>query len=121
MQLMSGLFDGTSLERPVTCGVCDRPLAQCACPRDESGTVLLPKHQAARVAREKRRKGKTVTVITGLDPVASDLNAVLSQLKAACAAGGTINNGKIEVQGDHRDRALSILRDLGYPAKRSGG
>ncbi len=121
MQRMSGLFDGTSLERPVTCGVCDRPLARCACPRNEAGTVLLPKNQPARVAREKRRKGKTVTVVTGLDPVASNLAAILSQLKMACAAGGTINDGKIEVQGDHRDRALSILRDLGYPAKPSGG
>ncbi len=118
---MSGLFDGTSLERPVTCGICDQPLAQCGCPRNKSGSVVLLKDQPARVAREKRRKGKTVTVITGLDPVASNLDAILSQLKSACAAGGTINKGKIEVQGDHRDRALSILLDLGYPAKLSGG
>ena len=66
---MSGLFDGTPLERRVTCEVCKRPVAQCACPRSESGEVLLPKNQAARVGREKRRKGKTVTVITGLDQV----------------------------------------------------
>ena len=118
---MSGLFDGTPLERPVTCGVCDRALARCTCPRSESGAVLLPANQPARVGREKRRKGKTVTVITGLDPVASDLDAILSQLKSVCAAGGTITKGRIEVQGDHRDRALSILQDLGYPAKQSGG
>jgi len=62
---MPGLFAGTPLERPVTCEVCEQPLAQCACPRDESGAVLLPKDQPAHVGREKRRKGKTVTVITG--------------------------------------------------------
>ncbi len=118
---MSGLFDGTPLERPVTCEVCKRPLAQCACPRSESGVVLLPKDQAARVGREKRRKGKTVTVITGLDHVASNLDAILAQMKSACAAGGTINERRIEIQGDHREQALSILRDLGYPAKVSGG
>ena len=118
---MSGLFDGTPLERPVTCEACEQPLAQCACPRSESGKVLLPKDQPARVGREKRRKGKTVTVITGLDPAASNLDAILAQLKSACAAGGTINEGKIEIQGDHRERVLSILRDLGYPAKLSGG
>ena len=118
---MSGLFDGTPLERPVTCEVCEQPLAQCVCPRSESGVVLLPKDQPARVGREKRRKGKIVTVITGLDPVASNLKAILARLKTACAAGGTINDGKIEIQGDHRERALSILRDLGYPAKLSGG
>ena len=116
-----GLFDGTPLERPVTCAVCERPLAECACPRDESGEVLLPKDQPARVSRETRRKGKTVTVIAGLDPVASNPDAILAQLKSACAAGGTISEERIEIQGDHRERALSTLRGLGYPAKLSGG
>ena len=82
---------------------------------------MLPKDQPARVGQEKRRKGKTVTVITGLDPVASDLDAILSQLKSECAAGGTISEGRIEIQGDHRERVLAVLRDLGYPAKISGG
>ena len=118
---MSGLFDGTPLERPVTCEVCQETTDQCVCPRSESGEVLLPKDQPARVSREKRRKGKTVTVITGLSPVASTLNSILAQLKSVCAAGGTINDGRIEIQGDHRKRALSILRELGYPAKLSGG
>ncbi len=118
---MSGLFDGTPLERPVSCEECKRPVAQCACPRSASGIVLLPKDQPARVGREKRRKGKTVTVITGLDHVASNSDAILSQLKSACAAGGTINEGRIEIQGDHREQALSILQDLGYPAKLGGG
>ena len=118
---MSGLFDGTSLQRPVTCERCAEPLARCACPRSESGAVLLPKDQPARVGREKRRKGKTATVITGLNPVASNLDAILAHLKSACAAGGTINESRIEIQGDHCERALSILQDLGYPAKLSGG
>ena len=118
---MSGLFDGSPLERPVSCEVCNRPLTECACPRSESGEVLLPKDQPARVGREKRRKGKTVTVITGIDHIASDLDAILAKLKSVCAAGGTINEGRIEVQGDHREKALLILLDLGYPAKLSGG
>ncbi|MCB9851403.1 MAG: translation initiation factor [Phycisphaerales bacterium] len=118
---MSGLFDGTPLERPVTCQVCERPVEQCACPKGVAGEVLLPKDQPARVGREKRRKGKTVTTITGLDPAASDLNAILSKLKSACAAGGTINDGVIEIQGDHRERAMTLLRDLGYRPKLTGG
>jgi len=121
MRRMSGLFDGTPLERPVTCQSCEKPLDQCACPRGASGEVMLPKDQPARVGREKRRKGKTVTVIMGLDPVASNLDVILGQLKSACAAGGTVNDGRIEIQGDHRERALAILQDLGYPAKLSGG
>ena len=118
---MSGLFDGTPLECPVTCAACGRPRAQCACPRNQAGDVLLPKDQPARVGRERRRKGKTVTVIAGIDPVASDINALLARLKSACAAGGTINEGRIEIQGDHRERVVAILKELGYPARPTGG
>ena len=118
---MSGLFDGTPLERPVTCQTCEKPLDQCACPRDATGEVRLPEDQPIRVGREKRGKGKTVTVIAGLDPVASNLDVILAKLKSACAAGGTINKGKVEIQGDHREQALLILRDLGYPARMTGG
>ncbi len=118
---MPGLFDGTPLERPVTCEVCEQPLERCGCPRDESGAVLLPKDQPARIRREKRRAGKTVTVVTGLNPVACDLEAILAQLKSACAAGGRVGDGTIEIQGDHRQRVLGILLDLGFPAKLSGG
>ena len=121
MLRMSGLLDGTPLQRPVTCQTCEKPLDQCACPRASSGEVMLPKDQPARVGREKRRKGKTVTVIAGLDSVASNLPAILGQLKSACAAGGTIRQDRIEIQGDHRERALAMLRDLGYPAKMTGG
>ncbi len=121
MPAMPGLFDGTPLERPVTCEVCEQPLDQCTCPRDEAGAVLLPKDQPARIRREKRRAGKIVTVITGLNPAASDLQAILRQLKSACAAGGRVSEGIIEIQGDHRERILAILQDLGYPAKLSGG
>ncbi len=118
---MSGLFDGTPLERPVTCPVCEKTLAACACPRDATGEIVRPEDQAVRVGRAKRRKGKTVTRITGLDPVASDLRGILARLKSACAAGGTISPEGIEIQGDHRERVLAMLSDLGYPAKLTGG
>lgn len=118
---MPGLFDGTPLERPVTCDVCDRPLSECACPRDASGKVLPPAAQHARVRREKRSRGKVVTVVTGLDPEASDVAEILRKLKVACAAGGTVAGGGIEIQGDHRERVVAVLVELGYPAKISGG
>ena len=87
MHYMSGLFAGTPLERLVTCRICEKPLGRCACPRGADGEVLLPKDQPLRVSLEKRRKGKTVTVVTGLDSSASDASEILRQLKAACAAG----------------------------------
>ncbi len=120
MQGMAGLFTGTRLERPVTCEICEKSLDDCACPRAADGTVFLPKDQPLRVNLEKRRKGKTVTVVTGLDAAASDVGGILGQLKAACAAGGTATPEGIEIQGDHWERVAAILHGLGYPAKVHG-
>jgi translation initiation factor 1 len=62
-----------------------------------------------------------VTIISGLDARATDLPAMLKAFKAKLGAGGTISEGRIELQGDHRDKLVGILRELGYPAKPSGG
>lgn len=110
---MSGLFDGTPLERPVTCERCGLPRKQCKCPRGADGQVLMPKNQPARVSRERRGGGKLFTIIPGLDHKATDLAAMLKQFKAQFRAGGTIADGRIELQGDHRDKLVEILRDLG--------
>lgn len=118
---MTGLFDGTKWERPVSCGRCARPRSECACPRDAAGRILLPADQPLRVSREKRRSGKVMTVVRGLDPAASDATAILSRLKRQCAAGGTIADGSIEIQGDQRERVVAILREMGYPARAVGG
>lgn len=117
---MGGLFDGTPLERPVTCERCGRPLDQCACPRNAVGEIVLPREQPVRIRREKRR-GRVVTVIAGFDPVASDLRGILAKLKTACAAGGTLSDDTIEVQGDHRERAHQLLTEMGYAPRFAGG
>lgn len=117
---MPGLFDGTPLQRPVTCERCGAPLDRCACPRNSAGKVLPPNLQQARVRREKRR-GKLVTVIAGLDPVATDLAALLKELRTTLGTGGTVAGGEVEVQGDHRDKVLASLIAKGYPAKAAGG
>lgn len=117
---MAGLFDGTSLEQAVTCERCGQPLADCECPRDGQGGVCLPADQPARVQREKRR-GKWVTVASGLDPNGSDLKGLLKQFKSKCSAGGAVRADGFEIQGDHRDRLVVALKAMGYPAKASGG
>lgn len=117
---MPGLFDGTPLERPVTCERCEQPLDRCRCPRNAAAEITLPQRQPARVRREKRG-GKVVTVISGLDPAASDLSALLKQFRTTCGAGGTVKDGTIEIQGDHREALIDRLRTLGYPAKAAGG
>lgn len=113
-----GIFDGTKFERPVTCDVCGKPLAECACPRDADGKVLPPSKQTATIRLEKRPGGRVMTLVEGLDPSASDLPALLKTLKTRCAAGGTVADGAIELQGDHRDAAVEVLGSIGYRTRR---
>ncbi|AFY74988.1 translation initiation factor eIF-1/SUI1-like protein [Synechococcus sp. PCC 7502] len=81
-----------------------------------------PEAQSPRIqASRKGRKGKTVTVITGLEADNTTLELLLKQLKNQCGAGGTIKDGEIEIQGDHAPKILQILTKLGYKAKISGG
>ena len=83
------------------------------------------KQQTATVARDrKRRKGKTVTVISGLQHNPDTLRELLKNLQKHLGTGGTIKDGEkgpeIEVQGDHRERAGALLIELGYKVKVSG-
>lgn len=118
---MAGLFDGTPLERPVTCERCEKPLDECTCPRDAEGRLCLPRDQQVRVQRERRTGGRWMTIVTGLDPAASDLPSLLKQFKSLCAGGGAIKDGCIELQGDHREKIVAELKSQGYAAKTSGG
>ncbi len=118
---MPGLFDGTPLERPVTCAHCGKSLIQCDCPRGTNGQVRLPNEQPARVSRERRGGGKVVTIISGIDAGTTDLSSMLKEFKTKFGTGGTIDDGRIVLQGDHRDTLVELLRQRGYPAKPSGG
>jgi len=92
-------------------------------PRPTASTAQRPGTPAmVRVGREtKGRAGKGVTVITGLPLAAAVLEALATQLKKKCGSGGTVKEGVIEIQGDHRDALVAELVRLGYAAKRSGG
>ncbi len=73
-----------------------------------------------RVQRTKAgRGGKTVTLITGLPP--ADLAAVARDLKRLCGTGGTVADGAVEIQGDHRQRIAERLTAQGHRVKLAGG
>jgi translation initiation factor 1 len=75
-----------------------------------------------RVGREtKGRKGKGMTVVTGVPLHPEGLRDLAKQLKQKCGTGGTVKDGKIEIQGDHRDLLVAELQAMGYTVKRSGG
>jgi translation initiation factor 1 len=110
------LFEGTEFDRPPHCEKCDRLEEECHCP-PEPPQVVPPQQQLAKIQLEKRRKGKWVSVIRGLDPDGSHLKDLLTLLKNSCGAGGTIQEDAIEVQGNHVERITQLLKAQGYQIK----
>ena len=101
------------------CPNCRRPVRECVCPKGAPGAA---KPSAVRVGREtKGRAGKGVTTVTGLPLSSSEIDSLAAQLKKRCGSGGTVRDGVIEIQGDHRDLIVAELTKLGWPAKKSGG
>ena len=107
-----------STESGRTCPTCGQPVADCRCGPAEppAGDGIV------RVSREtKGRKGKGVTLISGLALPEKDLKTLAKKLKAKCGTGGTVKDFVIEIQGDQRDTLVPELEKLGYTVKRAGG
>ena len=102
-----------------TCPVCFKALRKCQCSQSKTSPAAT---DVIRIGREtKGRKGKGVTVITGLNPSAADFSSTVKKLKTLCGSGGTVKKTHIELQGDHRDLVRKNLEELGYKVKLSGG
>jgi translation initiation factor 1 len=102
-----------------TCPKCNRPVDACVCGLKRK---VPPSDGTVRVSREtKGRKGKGVTLVTGVPLEAGGLADLAKQLKNRCGAGGTVKNGIIEIQGDHRDTVVAQLQQHGWTVKKAGG
>jgi translation initiation factor 1 len=102
------------------CPTCGYPKDGCRCSKHRKDAVLGDGR--VRVLRQtKGRKGKGVSVVTGLPLNAEELKSLAKDLKRACGVGGTVKDGTIEIQGDVRDKLVAELKVRGYDAKKSGG
>ena len=90
------------------CSVCGLPKELCVC------EDIAREQQEIRITTAKRRYGKMVTIISGIDPTDIDLDDLARFLKNRCAAGGTVKEGIIELQGDHKKKAMEALKEKGY-------
>ncbi|MCO8125015.1 translation initiation factor [Stieleria sp. TO1_6] len=128
---MSRLFAGTPFDIPPKCDDCGQLESECICSAAEKAAAetlraqqaarLPPDQQTARISVQKRKGGRTATVIEGLSATANDLPELLGRLQAACGTGGTTKPKQdlIELQGDHAEQVQTTLAEIGFRTKPS--
>lgn len=112
-----------STETGRICPKCQKPVSGCTCnkKRTDPQTQLKP-DGIIRIRREtKGRKGKTVTTVLGFDLDDQALKALGKELKQHCGTGGSVKDGVIVIQGDHRDAVRGFLGGKGFRIKIAGG
>jgi len=101
------------------CPNCGKRLDKCSCKKNPQAP---PKDDVIRISRQtKGRKGSGVSIITGVPLADNELKALAKQLKTKCGSGGTVKDGTIEIQGDHRQTLLDELKKKGWTVKLAGG
>ncbi len=96
------------------CETCGLPKEICVC------EDIAREQQEIRITADARRYGKMMTLVDGIQDSTISLDNLLSKLKSKCACGGTIKEGRIELQGDHRKKVQKVLEEMGFQAKVEG-
>lgn len=106
------------------CPSCGHPTTKCTCKKKKAAKKqsIYPNDGIVRIRREvKGRNGKTVTTVFGLPLNDKKLQQVAKTLKRLCGSGGTVKDGIILIQGDHREPLLKEIKQQGYTVKLAGG
>ena len=90
------------------CEVCGLPKEICVC------EDIAREQQKIIITVDKRRYGKMMTIVDGIDAHDLDVDSLITKLKSKCACGGTIKDSKIELQGDHRIKVKETLEKMGF-------
>ncbi|ROS05262.1 translation initiation factor 1 (eIF-1/SUI1) [Sinobacterium caligoides] len=100
------------------CPKCEQRLESCSCSTDQ----VAPSDGIVRISRDtKGRKGKGVSIITGIPMNDTDLKKLAKQLKQLCGCGGSVKNQAIEMQTDQREKLKTALEKAGFKVKLAGG
>ena len=89
--------------------------------KETEATTLAPEKQNLKVWLDRLKGGRVATVVRGFVGSDDDLAALGKELKKSCGVGGTVKDGEIIIQGDHRDRVVELLAKSGYRSKKAGG
>ena len=90
------------------CPTCGLPDEVCVCEE------IAKEQQDISIYTVRRRYGKVVTIVDGIDTSDIDIDTLCKELKRACASGGTVKDGRIELQGDHKSRVAEKLKEMGF-------
>ncbi len=111
-----------STESGRVCPSCRKPAKKCSCKSRKANNPSIQSDGIIRIRREsKGRRGKTVTSIAGFQEGTHDLKQIAKNLKGKCGTGGSIKDGIIIIQGDHRQTIQSELKRQGFKVKLAGG
>jgi len=90
------------------CPVCGLPEELCVCEE------IAREQQNIKIYTDRRRYGKMVTVVDGIDSADINIDDLARTLKTKCASGGTAKDGRIELQGDHKRKVKAVLEEMGF-------